>query len=451
MFDAPPPDYADLARTERWLARASTEHLRGGSLEDHREVSGKRAYDALGALSLASHVAPHVAAQRRWVAFLTAARIAEPSERELEAAARAPEVELDLEEVRRVPWDEAWRELLGAASPGRAARILPALAARGPALAEHALRAEERRAEAAARLGGGHDPVADAARAPLAAVEEAARIVLERGAPLVADLLRAESRRREAPLGPEAFVGVALARAAGEGWPARLGRRWLVELFRGPLGELANRTPLGDAEVPAALGAASFARALERLGLRAKDAGAAASLPFSLARDPYAPRGRELGALLALLPASAAFERRALGLGGGPARDQARALGITALFELRRRALGALLASRPGDASRFEELSALAFGAPLPRGLVVAFPRLRGPAAHASFAAALRAAAWTTELVDRHDEDWFANPRAGADLVAFAALPARSDEARADGELSAWATLTCRVAEETLG
>lgn len=62
------------------------------------------------------------------------------------------------------------------------------------------------------------------------------------------------------------------------------------------------------------------------------------------------------------------------------------------------------------------------FGAPLPSALRDAWPELRRDES-ARFVAALRAHGFVRDLVARHDEDWFENPRAGAELAQIASGP----------------------------
>jgi hypothetical protein len=75
-----------------------------------------------------------------------------------------------------------------------------------------------------------------------------------------------------------------------------------------------------------------------------------------------------------------------------------------------------------------EELTARLFGAPLSRGLAVAWSfggfsgnvRIDAPA---RLVAAVRTHEFVRGLVDRFDEDWFDNPRAGAHLTSRAVGP----------------------------
>lgn len=454
MFDAPPPDYADLARTDRELARAWDLHRRARSLDGCRTVAGKRAWDGLGELlgsgaparAAPEHARMHVEAQRRWVAYLTCERIAEPAEAELARLAAEPEVKVDLETAVAMSYPDAIRALVAAREPERRRRLLEALADRARALAPRAALADELRQEAASRLPG-HDPFVSALGGPVASLALRAEALLVRLRPLVRDLVRAEEKRRAARASPSDFIALGVAREAGVGWPARLTTRSLVDVFRGPLRDLTGRASLAAAELPAVEGASSFARGLELLGARTKEVGAAASLPFSLARDPFSPDGWTLGAVFASLVTSPAFHRRALGLGADAARDQARRLVVTALFEAEKRAIAALVAA--SGTERYEELTTNAFGAPLPGSLARMIPRLRGGHALVRFAAMLRGALGAASLVERHDEDWFENPRAGVELAHALSAPARR-EAPSDDELARAVDLVVRSCEEAL-
>lgn len=62
------------------------------------------------------------------------------------------------------------------------------------------------------------------------------------------------------------------------------------------------------------------------------------------------------------------------------------------------------------------------FGGPMPAGLRDAWPRLRIDD-RARLAAACSAHGFLADVVDRFDEDWFANPKAGAHLGSIACGP----------------------------
>jgi hypothetical protein len=179
--------------------------------------------------------------------------------------------------------------------------------------------------------------------------------------------------------------------------------------------------------MPTALGGASFLRAAFVWGHSLRLAGTAKSLPFVLARDPYPRDAFRFGAVLALAVADPLFQKKKLGLGARAAEPQARALRETLLFEARMHAMRFLLAVPVEiDAGVFEELTARVFGAPLPRALRHAWPEPR-ICELARLDAVLLAHEFARDLVERFDEDWFANPKTGAHLAGIAAGPVFTD------------------------
>ena len=122
------------------------------------------------------------------------------------------------------------------------------------------------------------------------------------------------------------------------------------------------------------------------------------------------------------LPTSPVFQKRVLGNVARIADAQARVLARTALLFARLEAARFLLATdRAPD--RFEDLTLRLFGAPLPRPLAGAWP-----AAHddtrARLVGLVTAHALCSELVERFDVDWFANPRGVHHLRSIASAPA---------------------------
>jgi hypothetical protein len=280
--------------------------------------------------------------------------------------------------------------------------------------------------------------LADALARHVSPVADAARILAERRAE-AARLLGEGARSFENPVDPAASLGSiaervladtapfatprnhwadaladGLARSAGEGWPARLRTRWLFDLFhRGPLLE-GIRLDLGP--LPAALGAASFARALAAFGGALADEDGPRSTPLAIARAPFDLRRERRAALFGGLAADPVFGVRALGLGRDRARDQARAVARAFVVTIRLDAARVLLAdalllpSRDRDA-RFEERTAAALGAPIPPALAGVVPRIR-PRDATRLAGTLLAAADARSLMERFDEDWFLSPHA---------------------------------------
>jgi hypothetical protein len=227
-----------------------------------------------------------------------------------------------------------------------------------------------------------------------------------------------------------------------EGWPAKLGQRWLEGVF----GPLVTR-PLRGLRFPEPLGGASFLRAAYAFGVALREQGTARSLPFALARDPYAGGAHRFGATLALALADPVLQTKRLGVSRGVAADQARALRHAAFVGLRTIALRVALAEASEiDPSAFEEIAVRVFGGPLPDTLRDAWPDARVDDV-ARLAAATSAQGLLADLVDRFDEDWFANPRAGAHLASVACGPVAEPGWPSDAEIARLA----RASEEALG
>ncbi len=227
--------------------------------------------------------------------------------------------------------------------------------------------------------------------------------------------------------GPDQLVSSALAEGAAEGWPARLTARTTLDL-------LGDRTwihglRLRPFPLPVAHGAGSFLLALGNAGCAISDAASALRSPFALATDVFDLRRNSLSALLAMLPLSAAFATRQLGVSPGRVRDQQRALARAALVDVRvaafRVQLRGLLA-HGASASALPELSHGALGFELPPPIAGAFIRVR-PRDSQRFAGTLLASSRHETLVQAHDEDWFRNPRAIAELRAELDEPASSE------------------------
>jgi hypothetical protein len=180
--------------------------------------------------------------------------------------------------------------------------------------------------------------------------------------------------------------------------------------------------------VPEARGAGSFLLGLAQTGRAISDAASALRSPFVLSTDVFDLRRHAVGALLGMLPLSPAFATRRLGLAPSRVRDQQRTLARAALADLRVSAYRVLLRELlSGSASRLHselpELSAQALGFELPSDAAGVFIRVR-PRDSQRFAGALLAESRYESLVLRHDEDWFRNPRAIAELRAELAEPA---------------------------
>jgi hypothetical protein len=428
----------DVARAAEALARwraalaKDPEATLADPIAPYRYASGKGTFDALAEPGPA-HEAPLREALRAWVRALLHARITLDLEREEIEARAERSAELHLEPPRRVSWREAVPQMLAARTPEEREQWLSSLAQRGPAIAAPARERAARRREADERLG--ISPGEESAR-----LERAARRLLAR----TEDLYRDASRRVRVVTAAD-LLAPALARDAGEGWPARITARWLEETLRVlAFGKLALE-PL-----PAPLGASSFARALGAFGRALRRAGPARSLPFSLARDPERADEHMWGWVFAALTTSRAFHRAALGLGARAAAAQARSLSLSALVTARVEAARHLLSSDRGfgDRAAFEEVTAAALGRPLPRELAGAWPAWSADRA-GRWAGLVAASSTSRELVERFDVDWFKNPAAARHLRAVFSGPAERHVAAE--ELDASVDALARALEEALG
>ncbi|XXX77142.1 hypothetical protein WMF30_56780 [Sorangium sp. So ce134] len=421
----PAPPAADQDGPSAAEARARLEN----PLEPFRRASARTTYleltgktPGLGAeLGLASptpSAAPDptglAAPLADWVYTLTLERVVWADRVRLAAAWHAASLTIDLPEPARVSPHEARLRLL--AEPTDAGRqVFAEVLARGSgAVADAARVLVERRHEAARRLA-----------------EEGLRAIEIPCDPPDAAIGAAEAllRRTEPMMQPEptwhGALGRAVGRDAASGWPARLGPRWIEELFRAT--KLTEGLAIDLGPLPRPLGAASFARALARFG--AALALASGRGPFALALAPYDLRRARRAALFGGLVADPVFCARALGLGRGRALDQARATAQSLLLSLRLDAATVALvfdSGRDGGGhvllrgahdrgDRFQEATARALGAPIPATLAGVVPAL-DPGAAARLAGALLAARDRRDLIERFDEDWFRNPRAAEAL-----------------------------------
>jgi hypothetical protein len=144
------------------------------------------------------------------------------------------------------------------------------------------------------------------------------------------------------------------------------------------------------------------------------------SLPFVLAHDPFELEASVWGALFALLPLGESFAVRRLGVARARLADHRRSLGRVLMLSAREAALRALLRgpALAGSATArrlFPELVHRALGISVPEHAAGA---LFGPRANAFQRAAAfpLAAELDARLTETHDEDWYRNPRAVAEL-----------------------------------
>jgi hypothetical protein len=406
--------WAALARWRSAVARDPEAHADDEPLDPVRRVAGKSTWDALRALSPPAAELSLRDALLPWVGALTIARLVGEDDVAWARAAADARIPFHVEPPRLVSWRQAWRGVVTARSAAEAALWLAAAGDAGDALEPIARARAEKRVEIARRLGREHPwDLLDVG--PAATLRAAARRLLD----ATDDLSRAIWKGARG--GAAEVLHGAVGREAGEGWPARLTRRWREELFGAALAGLKVEPP----PVPVALGAASFMRALYDLGFATRLAAAPSAMPFALAREPGARAAHRLGFVFAGLAPDPEWQVRALGLGRRTALRQARVLARTALLDARLHAARLLLAGDLGPVPRdlFGELGERLFGAPLD-------PRLRGawPGARddepSRFVALVESLPFTEALRDRFDADWFRNPRAWAHVRAVSAVPA---------------------------
>lgn len=433
MADAPVEDLLAIdrevaravERLVRWreaLRRDPGAHADEEPLEAVRRVSGKSTWEALGALSPVMLDVPLRDRLQAWVGALVAARVEQPEEVAWAIAANEPAARFAGEPPSMASWREAWRGVVHARSAGEARLWLDATAEAAPALAEIARRQAGKRLEVARRLGKEHpwELVPGVKRGELRA---AAERVLDRTEDLSREVWKPVLREAAAPaMAPALVMHAAVAREAGEGWPARLSGAWLQEQFGARLEGLKPAT----GPLPEALGASSFARALYAFGFAMRVAAAPKVAPFATAHEPGARWAHRTGATFASLAADPEWQTRALGVGKRTALAQSRVLARTLLLALRTLAARVLLGDAADVAARdrFAEVSSRLFGAELDARLLGAWPVAREDDA-SRLLGAVESHAFVRELRDRFDADWFRNPRAWTHLRAVCALAPR--------------------------
>jgi len=406
----------DLLRADRDVGAAAADLRAHGADVDweiHRHVAGRTALREIEAESpspLRDALASHVA-------WLTVARVAQPAERRLVAALAEARAVVRLERDVRLDLRAIVAGLLAANTKAEASAYFAALPEGAEPVREPARTLREVRTEALRRLG-----IDDVAQRFLGVsssdLASAARRFLE----ATSDLARETARSRDAfPLD----VDVRLARAAREGWPARLGWRSAAALLPG-----ASASATIPADPPRALGAASFARALAAIGAAVRREPASSSTPLSLRDAPLSPEPTRAGMVFAAALAERSFHARVLGLAAGRAADQARALRAAFLLDARFAAMRVAARAR-GD---WEALTALALSSPLAAALEDAWPLLRDEDL-ARFFAILSSLDLLDALRDREGDDWFRNPRAFATLRELWSAPAALTEG-ADARLA---------------
>ncbi len=395
----------DVARAEERIARGAADPFL-----DVRHVAQQSTYRALLESEPPAHEVLVRDALLRWVHELLQVRIG----LDLASDEREAIEHVDERFVRDPPatFAGARRALVTAPTPALAEAALDRVAALAPPIGAVRKERRARRFEAARRLGLAH-PFALATTAQVSALESAARGLLDATEGIAADL-----RRHARITTPAQAMHHAFARDAQEGWPARLVPRWLEEVFAA----ICPR-PFRPPALPEALGGASFLRAAAAWGRALRLAGTARSLPFVLARDPYPVDAHRFGDLLALAVADPIFQKKKLGVSARVASAQSRSLRTSLLAAARETAVRFLLAATESvDAGAFEELTARAFGAPIPGALRDAWPEPRADEP-ARLVALLAVHAFEADLRSRFDEDWFQNPKTASHLAAIASGP----------------------------
>ncbi len=306
----------------------------------------------------------------------------------------------------------------------RASAALERAAELAPPVAAVRKERRERRFEAARRLGLEHP----ASLVTKSDVGRAARAFLDDSEALSVELLKIARKKHEGPWRASSAIQLAHAREANDGWPSHLGGRWLDDAFKA----LAPRG-VDPGRLPEPLGGASFLRSAMAWGHAWKTAGTPRSMPFAIARSPHGTPAHRFGFALAWVVADPIFQRRGLDLPSRVVSAQSRMLRRTAFFYARTVAARALLgAEETVSAAAFEEIGARLFGAPLPAAMRDAWPDPRS-SDPARLVALLGARAFVRDLVERYDDDWFRNPRAGSHLTSLACGPADDDDPIADG------------------
>ena len=428
-----------LGRWRAKLALDPEESADDDPIEPLRHVAGQSMLAALRELSPTAAEAPLRDALLPWVAELTLARLGREDDVAWARAAGEARAHFQGEPPRLVSWRQAWRGVVEARNVAEAALWLETAGEVGEALAALTRTRAERRMEVARRLGRTHPwellDLGDAAT-----LRAAARRLLD----ATEDLARAVWK--EARRGAAEVLHQAVGRDASEGWPARLGPRWLHEVFGAALRGLR----IDLAPLPAALGAASFARALTALGFAVKMAAAPSAMPFVLSRAPGSRVAHRLGFVFGGLAADAEWQTRVLGVARRTALRQGRVLARTALLDARLQAARLLLGDDAAPAPRdlFEEVGGRLFGAELDPRLRAAWPGARDDEP-ARFVGRVESLAFAGALRDGYDVDWFRNPRAWTHLRAISAASAH--EACDAKALDAGVDALARAFEGALG
>jgi hypothetical protein len=212
------------------------------------------------------------------------------------------------------------------------------------------------------------------------------------------------------------FIELGIGSDVPGDFPATLSARRLADFFRE--GRLLHGLEPKLPALPRALGASSTLRALALFGRALHEAGAQSG-PFVISHDPYEFRARCYGYLFGLLPLHPSFAGRRLGIGQNRLANYQHALGRVLLLGARLHVARALLA-KSAAVSATAYRACFAEQIPFVLGFELS-PRLAGVLlvdedGVRSLAALLSAVEHDRVLTDRHDEDWFRNPRCHEEL-----------------------------------
>jgi hypothetical protein len=469
-MDLPPHLFDKRIRRSALLARAAREDLlrRGpeeasarNPLADDRLVSSRATYLELGERGSTPIAAsdggppapppadPLIEGIRAWVYALTLERVLWPDFVRLATAWHEASVKLDDPEPARLSPRTLLERVLAERSPGLRRAWADALARGSGRVADAAHILADRRAEAIRRLGVS-DPDAieipcdppDAVRAVADRLLKETEAMVSASASASASDADSESADASANKGATSWNGAiarSLARSATAGWPARISSRWIEELMRPT--KLTEGLAIELGPLPSALGATSFARALESFGRAFAEASVPPSAPFVLACPPFDLRAARRAALFGGLLGDPVFGARVLGLGKVSARDQARVIARALLLSIRVAAArvllrGALVLPLAQRGERFEEQTYRALGARIPSALAGVVPKLE-PHDPTELAGIVLAARDRRDLIDRYDEDWFRSPHAARALrEEQGVLPASTRVTAADLDAS---------------
>ena len=406
---------AEVARAWLGFRRA----LRAGSARDHR-FENQGAFTTLELLRELEQAPAGVFsfAQQRWVFRL--------GEQHLHRAALVRSADAwwhEPPESQEIPLQ---RVLLSAlADRDRRGSWLRVLREHGAKLAAERLELWQRRAELRERLGaqrfdalwlpGGH------------ALGAAAKLL---------DATR-DAYLEHAPGDLPGLLEVLLASRAGGSFPTHLSTRSLIELVDAV--RWFEGLAIDPGKLPPPLAPASFVRGLGALGAAFARAIKSELLAFAATRDAFGLGEHAHAALFAALPLLPAFAQRRLEVPRHALGDFRRRLAHALLANARATALCTLLvqpALQGGQAFRdaFSETFARAFGLECDPRLAGVWLMPRFDQAQ-RFGALLLAAQRNHDLVQRHDEDWFRNPRAREELRETARLPDASELSQQDVEL----------------